>query len=69
MAEIKSTLDLIMERTKNFTLTNEGKRVLQTKELEGKVNGWVQKCMDGKTSMHQMKSDFRQLLMSISRGI
>lgn len=58
MAEIKSTLDLIMERTKNFTLTNEEKRVLQTKELEGRVKGWVQKCMDGRISMNQMKSDF-----------
>jgi hypothetical protein len=58
MAEIKSTLDIIMERTKNFALTNEEKKVLQTKEWEKKVKGWVCKFVDGKISMQQMKSDF-----------
>ena len=41
MAEIKSTMDLIMERTKNLTMTDEEKKKLQLDELRGKVRGWV----------------------------
>ena len=47
MAEIKSTLDLVLERTKNLTLTEEEKKSLQRKELEGKIRGWGQKYLDG----------------------
>jgi hypothetical protein len=32
MAEIKSTLDLIMERTKDLTMTVDEKKALQRKE-------------------------------------
>jgi hypothetical protein len=37
MAEIKSTLDIIMERTKNLTMTDEEKASFRRKEAEGKV--------------------------------
>jgi hypothetical protein len=47
MAEIKSTLDLVLERTKNLTLTEEEKASIQRKELEGKIRGWGQKYLDG----------------------
>jgi hypothetical protein len=47
MAEIKSTLDLIMERTKNLTMTDKEKKDLHLKELQGKVNGFIQRFMDG----------------------
>lgn len=47
MPEIKSTLDLIMEKTKNLTMTEEEKNALHSQELRGKVKGWIQKCIDG----------------------
>ena len=47
MAEIKSTLELILERTKNLTLTQEEKERLQRKEAMGKIKGSVQKYLDG----------------------
>jgi hypothetical protein len=47
MAEIKSTLDLIMERTKNLIMTDQEKTDLHLKELQGKVNGFTQRFMDG----------------------
>lgn len=47
MAEIKSTLELIMERTKNLTLTDAEKNQLKQTEAEGKINGLVQKYLDG----------------------
>ena len=59
MAEIKSTLDLIMERTKDLTLTDEEKKFIQRKEWEGKVKGWVQKFMDDLIDIHHLKSDLR----------
>lgn len=47
MSEIKSTLDLIMERTKNLTLTDDEKREIKRKEEEERVRGLVQRSIDG----------------------
>jgi len=47
MAEIKSTLDLIMERTKNLVLTEEEKRDIQGRERQARIRGWVQRYSDG----------------------
>ena len=46
MAEIKSTLELIMEKTRGMTVTEEEKRGFRKKEIEGKVKGWLSRCMD-----------------------
>jgi hypothetical protein len=55
MAEIKSTLDLIMERTKDLTMTVDEKKALQRKEWEGKVKGWVQKYICGTMPLEDLK--------------
>jgi formate dehydrogenase maturation protein FdhE len=47
MAEIKSTLDIIMEKAKKFSVTEEEKRGFKRQELEGKIKGLVQKALDG----------------------
>ncbi len=46
MGEIKSTLDIIMEKTKGLTMTEEEKGAFRKKEGEGKgafseVSGWI----------------------------
>ncbi len=46
MAEIKSTIDLIMERTRNLTMTEEEKEELRNKELTEKAKGWVVRYLD-----------------------
>lgn len=51
MAEIKSTLDLIMEKTKNMTLTEEEREEILAREWRGKVRGWVQRYLD--TTMNE----------------
>ena len=56
MAEIKSTLDLIMERTKNLTMTEDEKKAVQKKELEGRIKGYVQKYIDGIVDIIDMRS-------------
>ena len=47
MAEIKSTLDIIMEKAKKFSVTEEEKKGFKRQELEGKIKGLVQKALDG----------------------
>jgi len=59
MAEIKSTRDLIMERTKNLTMTDEEKKALRARELRGKVKGWVQKCIDGIVGIPRLQGEIR----------
>lgn len=56
MAEIKSTLDLVLERTKNLSLTEEEKEALQRKEWEGKIRGWGQKYLDGLMRLSMVKT-------------
>ncbi len=60
MAEIKSTLDIIMERTKNLTMTDKEKASFRRKETEGKVKGWIQKYQDGAIGLDTLKSDFEK---------
>jgi hypothetical protein len=60
MAEIKSTLDIIMERTKNLTMTDKEKASFRRKEAEGKVKGWVQKYQDGIIELDTIRSYFEK---------
>ncbi len=46
MGEIRSTIDLIMEKTRNLSLSPEEKRRLKGQEWLGKARGWVQKYLD-----------------------
>ena len=55
MAEIKSTLDLIMERTKNLTLTEEEKEAIRTREGKAKVRGWFQRYSDRSLTIQDLK--------------
>ncbi len=47
MTEIKSTLDIIMEKAKKFSVTEEERQGFKRQELEGKIKGLVQKTIDG----------------------
>jgi hypothetical protein len=60
MAEIKSTLDIIMERTKNLTLTAEEKRAIRTKEVKSRVRGWFQRYSDGILIIRDLKENMEQ---------
>ena len=43
MGEIKSTLDLVLEKTKNLTLSSEEKEEQKQKEIEKRIKGMMQK--------------------------
>jgi len=60
MAEIKSTLDIIMEKTKNLTMTEEEKEELRRTELAEKAKGWVQKYMDNLINQEKLKSELKK---------
>ena len=46
MAEIKSTLDLVMERTRHLTMSTEERAGQQKKDFEKKLNGLLQQYED-----------------------
>jgi len=46
MAEIKSTLDLVMEKTRHLTLSDEEKQEQKEKEFNKKLKGPAQKIQD-----------------------
>ncbi len=60
MAEIKSTLDLVLERTKNLTMTEEEKKALHRRELEGTLQGLVHKFLDGLLNIKTLKSEIEK---------
>ena len=61
MGEIKSTLDLVLEKTKNLTLSSEEKEEQQQKEIENRIKGMMQKYQDGILSKNQLITDYEIL--------
>jgi len=57
MGEIKSTLDIIMEKAKGLTVTEQEKEAFKKKEIEGKVKGLFQKLLDGAMDVERLKSE------------
>jgi hypothetical protein len=61
MAEIKSTLDIIMEKTKGLTMTEEEKETFRKKETERKVRGLLQRFLDGFIDAERLKDEIGSL--------
>ncbi|MGD2097990.1 MAG: hypothetical protein PVG35_10440 [Desulfobacterales bacterium] len=61
MGEIKSTLDLVMEKTKNLNLSDAEKQNQKNKEIESRLRGLVQKYQDGLISMEQFTAEYETL--------
>ena len=57
MAEIKSTLDLIMEKTRNLLPSEEEKKALLEKEWAGKIRGLVLRVLDGVMTPKALRSE------------
>ncbi|MCX7817467.1 MAG: hypothetical protein N2317_08200 [Syntrophales bacterium] len=60
MAEIKSTLELIMEKTKGMTITPEERINMKRKELEGKGRGILQGYIDGRLSDRDVHAEMEK---------
>jgi hypothetical protein len=61
MGEIKSTMDIIMEKTKGLTMTDEEKQKFRRQEMEGKIKGLIQKYVDGLMGMERLKEAIAKL--------
>jgi len=61
MGEIKSTLDIIMEKTKDLTLTEEEKKEFKQKDMAGKIRGVTQKFIDGILDLNRLKMEIAAL--------
>jgi len=61
MAEIKSTLELVMERTRHLTLTEEDKREQALAEFKRSVNGLLTRFHDGTMRLDQFQAELSAL--------
>lgn len=61
MAEIKSTLDLVMQKTRNLNLSNEEKQEQKKNEISGRIHGLLQKFMDQILDADRLKSEYQKL--------
>jgi hypothetical protein len=55
MGEIRSTLDIIMEKTKGITMSDEEKKAFKEQEMARKVRGLFQKYLDGIFELDRLK--------------
>ena len=61
MGEIKSTLDLVLEKTKDLKFSSEEKEEQTQKEIENRIKGMLQKYQDGIFSKSELITDYEML--------
>jgi len=61
MGEIKSTLDIVMEKTKHLSLSNEERDNQKTAEIEKKIKGLLQKFQDQVMPKDRLNAAYEQL--------
>lgn len=65
MAEIKSTLDLVLERTRHLTLSAVEKGEIEVREALKKVSGYLSRYRDGVLSLEALLKEMRGLAPEI----
>jgi len=65
MAEIKSTLDLVLERTRHLTLSSVEKEEIELKETLKKASGYLSRYRDGVLSLESLLREIRGLAPEI----
>ena len=58
MAEIKSTIDLIMERTKSLSASPEERESYQRQEREKRLRGLVQRLLDDNITLDGVRTSW-----------
>ena len=61
MGEIKSTLDIVMEKTKHLRFSNEERNNQKTAEIEKKIKGLLQKFQDQVLPQDRLNTEYEQL--------
>ena len=61
MGEIRSTLDIIMEKAKGLSVSEEEKKAFKTQEMAGKIKGLIRKFLDDVLDMDRLKVEVEAL--------
>jgi hypothetical protein len=61
MGEIKSTIELAMERTRGLVPTGEERAELARKEAETRIRALVRRCLDHSASVQELQRQIRDL--------
>jgi len=61
LGEIKSTLDLVFEKTRNLTLSDEEKRSLAGEKLDKKVRGLCNRYLDNFFPVSRLKDEMEKI--------
>lgn len=61
MGEIRSTLDIIMEKAKNVEVTDADKAAFLKRETEGKIRGFLQRYLDGALDSERLRGEIASL--------
>ena len=61
VGEIKSTLDLVLEKTRNLTLSEEEKRDLAREEVDKKIRGIANRYLDNHIPLSRLKEELESI--------
>jgi hypothetical protein len=61
VGEIKSTLDLVLEKTRDLTLSEEEKRELAQEELDKRIRGIAGKYLDNLLPSNRLKEELESI--------
>lgn len=61
MAEIKSTLELALERSRKFVLSKEDKEKIRQKEIEEKISRFFYRFGEGRLHLHEIEREIGQM--------
>jgi hypothetical protein len=66
MGEIKSTLDLVLEKTKHLSQSPEERQAQAQRDIEKRIKGILQKYQDGLNSLEQLQREYDALKAEFS---
>jgi hypothetical protein len=69
MSEIKSTLDLVMEKTRHLTLSQEEKKIQKRIEVNRRLQGLLQKYQDNLLKKENLKKELDKLKIAYDLNV
>lgn len=69
MAEIKSTLDLVLERTRNLSMTAEEKERFLRREREESLRGLTTKFLNGLSDLRPLRKEMEKAGKEHEKGV
>lgn len=69
MAEIKSTLDLVMERTRGLSMTDREKKEMKDRELSGKIQALLERYSKDYMGLKWLETELHNMGMASDRDM